>query len=1048
MPRNNLPSVTSSDVPRDLRAWIDRVGESLSKLSDAATISELAKAGVITVGPGGEVTGPGGDDDGGDVFIPVLTPPAPEGFQVTGGYEYIIVEWDAPEYYGHSYTAIYRNTTPDFPTGQIPVAAYGNVYSDYVGNANVVYDEEGNVTGYETFYYWIAFVNINDVQGPEVGPESAQTAINVDEVITALAGKLTSTAFVDDLSTFLDNAPDNYVVKLGAGGVAAGFGLANTGSDTDPEFDFAVLANSFFIAPPVKFNQDARPTSGVIIGDVWRLPAGANTNDTPYAKYYVATVNNPTVIGQWKEINPAPFIVRTTDATITNADGEQTFVPAGVYITDAYIQDGTIARAKIGTAAIDNAKIANAAISAAKVAYLDARNIVTGTLRSPNFTNEAGKAGFLLTMTESGTVFIPTLDADGEFQFNSDGTIVGTYDGSFNQEDVTFILRGANDEYPALQLLDGEITINALNIRDKLQSVSYEEGGTYGFSIDLGNPENNTSGGFVDFRDAIGESVFQISNSFTGGVVKMTGAAIRDFIQSYNYSDQRAGFYLHTGIDFFGRSNDDLISFYLRGKNGKILFAVDGDTETLAEEIKNSNVTTSNLAGSVNQNPLLTEINFKTNLPRPRNYFVASTPYSDTLSYVDDTYSIARLRQPRSVTNVTFDQTVNLCSSAIRVDDSVKRYKIIVRWKANRTDPNPGGLSFWCTGTTADTLDEGKVALSHFTNSETEVQYAGSFSNAVAPVTVLSDSNMIVTTNYALVSSGTFPEAYVLRDDVRDANGNLYPNYNFKSVYDYTGRVIRNTSWNTTELLVAPEKNGNRFKWMSFNINMGDDCPIGLELEIDQIVISPYELKGEKILDNNGDPLGIFAWVQEKITQNNITTYFDNLAVTEAVIGRAAVKTLKIGENAVTVPTTLNVATGNYVLNNTETMVSSANKVSIQYAPVGSDPDLLPSSITAIVTVELGSSGLGGDWAAAVVRLRSGTGTVNATIANLPQVEEALQQNGRKGAPPSLVFSCDIEPYFGTRTYALSLQVRGEQGSASDWWRVVGGSVIFLATKR
>lgn len=932
MPRNNLPSVTSTDVPRDLRAWIDRVGESLSKLNDAATISELAKAGVITVGPGGNVTGPGGDDDG-SVIIPVLTPPAPTGLKVTGGYEYIIVEWDAPEYYGHSYAVVFRNTTADFPTEQAPVIVYGNVYSDYVGNVNVVYDEEGNVTGYETFYYWVAFVNINEVQGPEAGPESAQTAINVDEVIAALTGKLTSTEFVNDLSTFLENAPDNYVVKLGAANVAAGFGLANTGSDVAPEFDFAILADNFFITPPVTFNQDAVPTS-ISKGQVWR-----RTGIYP-VEYYVSKATNSNEIkpGEWEKIDAAPFIVRTTDTIVTNADGEQTFVPAGVYITDAYIQDGTIARAKIGTAAIDNAKIANAAISSAKVAYLDARNIVTGTLKSPNFTNEAGKAGFLLTMTESGTVFTPLLDANGGFQFNADGTIRGAYDSSYNQEDVTFILRGAYDVFPALQLINGEITISALNIRKQLKSVTWDtDPQTFGFNVDI-------DAGTVQFRDGEGDNVFEIVDGSSKGLVKMTAAAIRDTFKSHLYGNDasgsnRSGFYLNTGLAYDGETSSP--QFYLRGANGKILFAVDGSTETLAEEIKNSNVTTSNLAGSVNQNPLMTDINFKTNLPRPRNYFVASTTLSDTLSYVDDAFSIARLRQPKSVSSLTTDKIVALCTSAIRVDDSVKRYKILIRWKANKADGYPGGLSFWCTGTTEDTLDEGKVALTHYAGleNEPEVQFAGLFLTNVANVTVLSDSNMIVTTDYADTTSGSTPYNYVLRDDVRDENGDLYPDYQFSSVYNYFERVIQNATWNTTELLVTPQNGNNRFKWMSFNINLGLQCSDDLELEIDQIVISPYELKGDKILDDNGDRLGLFAWVQDKITSGNITTYLENAAIVDAVIGNAEVKTLKIDDEATMVPRYADVVTtGSITVTTTPVNIAS---ITLDVGPTGTDVRLL-----------------------------------------------------------------------------------------------------------
>lgn len=55
-----------------------------------------------------------------------------------------------------------------------------------------------------------------------------------------------------------------------------------------------------------------------------------------------------------------PFLVIETPTTINGVP-----VPAGVYIQDAFIANGTITNAKIGTAAIDDAKIAN--LSAGKI---------------------------------------------------------------------------------------------------------------------------------------------------------------------------------------------------------------------------------------------------------------------------------------------------------------------------------------------------------------------------------------------------------------------------------------------------------------------------------------------------------------------------------------------------------------------------------------------------------------------------------------------------------------------------------------------------------
>jgi hypothetical protein len=120
-----------------------------------------------------------------------------------------------------------------------------------------------------------------------------------------------------------------YTVKVDANGYVAGFGLANTVNDATPTSEFAVRADKFAIASP------------------------SGPGVTP----------------------SEPFFVRTTPTTI---NGES--VPAGVYVKDAFIANGTITNAKIGDAVIDDAKIAN--IDAAKITtgFLDASRIEAGSV--------------------------------------------------------------------------------------------------------------------------------------------------------------------------------------------------------------------------------------------------------------------------------------------------------------------------------------------------------------------------------------------------------------------------------------------------------------------------------------------------------------------------------------------------------------------------------------------------------------------------------------------------------------------------------------------
>jgi hypothetical protein len=120
-----------------------------------------------------------------------------------------------------------------------------------------------------------------------------------------------------------------YTVKIDTNGYVTGFGLSSTANTATPTSAFIVRADSFSVA-------------------------------------------NPSGPG----ITPAiPFVVRTTSTTINGVS-----VPVGVYLTDAFIANGTISNAKIGDAAIDNAKIAN--LDAAKITsgFISADRIQAGTL--------------------------------------------------------------------------------------------------------------------------------------------------------------------------------------------------------------------------------------------------------------------------------------------------------------------------------------------------------------------------------------------------------------------------------------------------------------------------------------------------------------------------------------------------------------------------------------------------------------------------------------------------------------------------------------------
>jgi hypothetical protein len=165
-----------------------------------------------------------------------------------------------------------------------------------------------------------------------------------------------------------------FAIKVDLNGYVSGFGLASTANNAGATSTFAVRSDAFYIASP----------SG---------PGVAPT---------------------------MPFIVRTTETTIGGVT-----VPVGVYITDGYIQNGTIT----------NAKIANLAVDSAKIASLSADKIIAGSIsvgqyiQSSNYV--AGSAGWKIN--GDGAAEFGSASIRGQLvasQINSAGLSIKAADGT------------------------------------------------------------------------------------------------------------------------------------------------------------------------------------------------------------------------------------------------------------------------------------------------------------------------------------------------------------------------------------------------------------------------------------------------------------------------------------------------------------------------------------------------------------------------------------------------------------------------------------------
>ena len=168
----------------------------------------------------------------------------------------------------------------------------------------------------------VATANAVSLLNTEIFPNGTAQASYIDQVNAAVG---TNTAAIQAEATARANADGTlfaqYTVKVDLNGYVSGFGLASTLNNGTPSSEFIVRADRFAIASP----------------------------------------GQTTVV---------PFIVQAAATTINGVS-----VPAGVYINDAYIRNGTITSAKIGNAAIDDAKIASLSADKINAGSLDAARV-------------------------------------------------------------------------------------------------------------------------------------------------------------------------------------------------------------------------------------------------------------------------------------------------------------------------------------------------------------------------------------------------------------------------------------------------------------------------------------------------------------------------------------------------------------------------------------------------------------------------------------------------------------------------------------------------
>lgn len=500
-----LPFI-QSDIPRDLRMFLDRMRELVSGSGSDRLISlaDVVQSGI------------GGADQSNNLTLPpssviVSAPPAPTNLTASGAIQTVVLSWDSPQYSGHAYTEVWGSSTNTIGTAVLIGQAPGVTYSDPLGPGN-------------TRYYWIRFKNTNDEVGAYnlVTGVAGTTGSEVPHLLSVLTGQIQETQLYSALGTRINGIEANaaaiavesstrstetgslfskYTVKIDTNGYVSGFGLASTANNDTPYSEFAIRADKFYVASP----------SGPGISPI------------------------------------VPFVVTTTTTTVNGVS-----VPAGIYMDAAYIKNGTITNAKIGNAAIDSAKISS--LTADKIIagsistgeYIQSTNYSAGTsgwringngvaefdaaaIRDKVLASQIDARGLSIKDT-SGNVILSagTSLANSTFAGNVTGTIDGTNASTVRAQADGALARAGS------QILTGPVTLNAASAitvgTPALNGIS----GRNGFYIGSLGIVGTKDGSATFSLDNDGNAIFKgnltgASGTFSGSVAVGSSPAVSGY---------------------------------------------------------------------------------------------------------------------------------------------------------------------------------------------------------------------------------------------------------------------------------------------------------------------------------------------------------------------------------------------------------------------------------------------------------------------------------------------------------------------------------------
>lgn len=360
----SLPSI-SSLIPRDLRAFLDRVREALdsSGADRLVTARELANAGLARISAGGSLEEPLPEYCG--------PPPAPSSFVTFGSMTSVILEWSGIAYPCHAYTEVWRADVDDISLAVLVGMSSGFMYADAVGSS-------------ASKFYWIRFINNQDAIGPFNAAAGTPGATSPDPEY--LIDQLTGDGPYQPLILVTEPFELNGVL-VPAGTYIRDAWIANGSIGNakigNAAIDSAKIADASIVN--AKISDGAITTAKIGTAQI-------KTANIDLAAITTALIQNAAITTAL--IRDAAIVgAKISDASISTAKIDvgaiTTALIANAAIDEAKIQDGSISNAKIRNAAITTAKIANATISSALIidgAIISAK-IQDGSIGSAKIVN-------------------------------------------------------------------------------------------------------------------------------------------------------------------------------------------------------------------------------------------------------------------------------------------------------------------------------------------------------------------------------------------------------------------------------------------------------------------------------------------------------------------------------------------------------------------------------------------------------------------------------------------------------------------------------------